>query len=695
MIAPRQILLFLYPIEISRDAHSQACGSSRKSRIPAISAVAGVETWFIKSLADAGSCHRHTPRKSSPHATFFTANRPGLAERRRKSHTVSFHRHQHTEDGAKEVTEKEDVDGGTFAFEEILPQPDLARQKINVDGWKVVTREEKWDGKRFATPRLDSEKHLYDGKVAIEEAYLRPDSTLKGLAVEDAEKGPREEEKGEGQVHTEEPLPRPDPTRQELLALVDQYDGLPYMDQLPIIHLLPRSEHIGGAFSAAPNESQDEDLEEENPPPDYTWPPDAETKNWLDELAIHLRTHPEADPQEIYEIYRALPEPRAPYLPPDLRGQLLHHLSVVERKNELSMLRYLSVIDDMKRNNIPLSVSEWTSAISFVASYVHRITETEVEAALQMWREMEKVSGVKANENTFNVLFDAACKAGKFVLAEMVYKEMEARGLPANRYHHVSLIFYYGLKKNANAVRAAYIRLVEAGEIVDTVVINAVISAFILASEPVAAEDVYEKMKRMHLGKEHANLHSRDWRKRRTVNISLKHLGRTNKNGRKSKYQSESIVAPDLQTFRILISYTAVQAGDLQSTARLLNEMKLFGLGLHHSMFHEVFRGFAVHGGVRYSEWDEARLESVWLSLLKALDDGAEGLELTKWLIYWVLWAFGKCAGKKRALAAWDEIREKWTHRSEEDLDYVLGCLRAVLNGPDFVARKQDWVLGM
>ena len=120
------------------------------------------------------------------------------------------------------------------------------------------------------------------------------------------------------------------------------------------------------------------------------------------------------------------------------------------------MLRYLSVVDDMKGTAIPLSTYEWTSALSFASRYVARSTVVEVESALHMWREMEHVAGVKGNDATFNVLFDVACKAGKFTLAEMIYKEMRARGFEFTRYHHVSQIHYYGLKGDGDGARAAY-----------------------------------------------------------------------------------------------------------------------------------------------------------------------------------------------------------------------------------------------
>lgn len=243
------------------------------------------------------------------------------------------------------------------------------------------------------------------------------------------------------QVLADDVEPESNRTREELLGLVDQYSGDSYTDQLPLLELPKLYQPSDG-----PHLTVSDNPEDEWPPPDYAWPADEETKKKLDDLWKGLKDYSNT-PEYIFELYRALPEPRAPYLSAKTRHKMLHHLAVVERKDEVSMLRYMSILDDVKQAAIPLSVSEWTSALSFVSRYVAISTEVEVEAALTLWREMEHVAGVKGTAATFNTLFDVSCKAGKFTLAEMIFKEMERRGLEWTRYHHTSMIFYYGQKK--------------------------------------------------------------------------------------------------------------------------------------------------------------------------------------------------------------------------------------------------------
>ncbi|RFU36099.1 hypothetical protein B7463_g162, partial [Scytalidium lignicola] len=480
-------------------------------------------------------------------------------------------------------------------------------------------------------------------------------------------------------------------TKEELIALVDEYGETSYANLQDTLGP-PKNFHFQPAGSPRITVSDKE--EDEWPPLRYEWPADSETKLKLHDLEEALKDFSK-DPMEIYQLYRTLPRPRAPYLPASTRHKLLRHLSVVERKDEQSMLRYLSIIDDMKETSIPLSTAEWTSAISFAARYVGTSTAAEVEAALHMWREMEHIAGVRGNEATFNVLFDVACKAGKFTLAEMIYKEMEARGFAFNRYHHVSLIHYHGLKGDGDGARAAYRDLVEAGEIVDTVVLNAMVSALISAKEANAAENIYERMKRMHLERSEARLPPRDYKERRQINLILMKMAKSLKKdpSKRARAQRRSVVAPDVQTYRILVNYFAVQEGDLEKTAKFLDEMKWFNVPLNGAIFLALLKGFANHGGIRYSSWTQERLESVWQAFMQSIHDETEDLYISKWMVTWALRAFAKCTGKSRTLEVWDEVKTKW-NPDEVELDFVMNTLRPLLEREDSIKRQPDWLLG-
>lgn len=485
--------------------------------------------------------------------------------------------------------------------------------------------------------------------------------------------------------------PQPNRTKEELLDLVDQYSGESYTDQLPILELPHLYQPSDGPFLSVSDKEEDE-----WPPPHHAWYADEDTQVVLDKIDKLISTRDAKDAEEIYQLYRQLPAPRAPYLEARTRHNLLHHLSVVERKDEQSMIRYLSVVDDMKGAAIPLTVTEWTSALSFVARYTTKSTEVDCAAALQMWKEMEHIAGVKGNSATFNVLFDVACKAGKFVLAEMIYKEMETRQLQADRYHHVSMIFYYGLQKSGDGARAAYKALVEAGEIVDTVVLNAMISALIRSHETSAAVNIYERMKRSHIESSGSRLQPRNFLKRRSLTRMLKVMATVARKDPKrlENFQSDSIIAPDLHTFKILVNHLAVDAGELDKTTQLMEEMRWFEIPLDGAIFLALLKGFSKHGGIRYTHWTDVRLEKVYAALISAVDNEEMDMRLTTWLIIWVLRAFAKCSGKSRTLAVWDEIRVKWTTADASGLDFVMSDLRITLEARDQAVARYDFVQG-
>jgi pentatricopeptide repeat protein len=468
-------------------------------------------------------------------------------------------------------------------------------------------------------------------------------------------------------------------TREELLALVDQYDIDSYSaDHAPLQEPSSPERLVTGPRFGVSDETGDYNW----PSRRFQWPPRCkEERRAIETLQAALEDNG-SDPQDLYRFYRALPAPRVPYLTAATRHKLLYRLGVLERKDEPAMLRYMSVIDDMQATGIPLTVYEWNCATSFAGRYVVRTTEVEVEAALRLWREMEHVSGIRANSATFNILFDTATKAGKFELAEMMYREMERRGYTFNRFHHVSLIHHYGLRGDGEGVRKAYKALVEAGEIVDTVVLNCTISSLIRAYEPEAAQQVYERMKKFHEEGRTISLPPRDYRRKREVTRALMRmskLGRTDPT-KLATFQRNTSIAPDIQTYRILIQYLSAHYGDLQKVASLLDEMRWYKVPLHGSIFLSLLKGFAIHGGILYSHWTSERLESVWKAYLHAVDQQVEGVYIGKWMVCWALKAFSKCFGKARTIEVWEEIKEKWKPEND-DLIVVTNVLRSLIEG--------------
>ncbi|SZF03233.1 unnamed protein product [Blumeria hordei] len=460
------------------------------------------------------------------------------------------------------------------------------------------------------------------------------------------------------------------PSKKELLELIDHYDG--QNTEFIQSDLGCRSPY---RHSETPKCKDHADTENDSYS-NYKRLCNDGTNHILNNLKKALSIEP-ADLDDVYQLYRSLPNTRAEYLDCQTRHKLLHVLSVIEHKDENSMLRFLSVVDDLKSLGIPLSLSEWNSAISFIGGSTRRVTLKETQAALQMWRDMEETTNLKADDVTFNILFNVACRASKFSLAEMIYNQMDERGLQPDRYHHVSNIMYFGMKQHGDGVRAAYRRLIEAGEIVDTIVLNAMISALIKAREPNSAENLYQRMKQTHLSRTNPPLPPRSYTCRRAVNKVLKMATQLAKGDiqKRNDLQNKSIMAPDSITYLLLIEHFAVEEGNLEKTIIFLDEMKWFALPVHGAIFIKLFRGFYIHGGIPYTSWTGVRLEFVYNSFIEALNSEETDLFISGGIVFWVLKAFLRCTGNSRALSIWEQLKERW---NPEPADLEL--LRPTLN---------------
>ena len=391
---------------------------------------------------------------------------------------------------------------------------------------------------------------------------------------------------------------------------------------------------------------------------------------------MDMLNNPEADPEALFDFYKELSFPGVLHLPRKYRNKLLQRLSVVEKKSRKAMLRYMCIIDDMGAAGLSLDVNQWTSAVHLVGRCYSVVTAVEVESALRIWKKMEEEANVRSSHITFNILFDIAVKSGKFALAEMILQEMETRHLKVNRFAHVGLIYYYGLRHDGDKVRKAYRDLVEAGQIVDTVVLNCVIVSLIRAGELPAAEQVYQRMKAIRAKRTGARLPPSNFKQSRELARVLEKAAVYYKKDpeRRKQFQREQSLSPDVHTYVIFLEHHVSETGELQRIADLLDEMQLLGIPIHGRLFMELFRGFSLHGGVRYSSWTAVRLESVWSSFMGVLENEIEGVFVGKWMAIWAIRAFIKCCGKKRSIEIWDELRSRWK-ASEKDTSLIYSIL--------------------
>ena len=480
------------------------------------------------------------------------------------------------------------------------------------------------------------------------------------------------------------PKRRPILSKQELLALLDPYDDTEEIGSIEDYLKYIRDPYMRGYAQPDPQRFSFARTIEDYDYPNLEQVIEAgeEERQTLWELRFavlsRLRSPHRVPLDRIYDIYQRLPEPRMLYMHARFRHQLLRALGQPGERESRSMLRYFEVIADVKNTGIPLTAAEWNCAISFAGKYVGTVTETEVEAALKLWREMECDAGIKATNVTFNILFDMACKAGNFTLAEMIYREMESRGHYYNRYHYTSLVHFFGLKQETSGMRAAYKEMVDAGEMIDTVVLNAVIGGLLRSGEEGPAERLYERMKEASLGDDGGEgiIPARTPVSDRAITRSLlmfAKIGRRNPASQPA-LQRMTPLAPDLQTYRLLVNYYGVKRGDLGKAAAYIDEMKFFKIPLHHAIFLALFKGFATHGGHPRSPWPEHRLAGIYDALLDALDSDSAALEVRTWLAVWALRAFARCSTRERVLDVYDALKARWS-LSHADEQFMIDFL--------------------
>ncbi|OTB13038.1 hypothetical protein K445DRAFT_320546 [Daldinia sp. EC12] len=474
--------------------------------------------------------------------------------------------------------------------------------------------------------------------------------------------------------------PREVRPKQELLEIVDQYDNTSVNEHLEFLRdpYLRRYAPANGPNVMVSNKEEDINLQSVDLRQRLD-PEVSEAVQKLEEIVLlKLRRPATTDLDEVFDRYLALPEPRASHMTARLRHQLLAVLGMTERKDSKSMLRYFSVVTDVKNSGFPLTLFEWNTAMSFASRYVGRSTEVEVEAALHLWREMEQVAGVRASEVTFNILFDVSSKAGKFTLAEMIYQEMMTRGFQFNRYHHVSLIHYFGLKRDTSGMRAAYKEMVESGEVIDSVVLNSIISGFLASGEEPSAERVYEKMKISARGI--SAIPDRNYSMQKNITKILMMFARVGKKhpDMRPNFQKTALISPDLQTYRLLINHYGPRLGDLSKVAQFLDEMKLFEVQLHGAIFLALFKAFGKHGSAG-SDWSAARLVSVFNAFLDALDSGTEGLYISTWMAMAILGAFARFSSRDQMLDIYETLRSRWNldpANSQFMIDFLQRLMR-------------------
>ena len=436
-----------------------------------------------------------------------------------------------------------------------------------------------------------------------------------------------------------DPMPVPEITKEEYKDMVDTY-GLPSdMWDKPAFGMLPprskkRKQHnpLAPRLVVSP--------EQESKPP-YTErvvlePEDEKHAYALKRLNQRLKDRRgKTSLKRLWKYYTLLPTPRLRYMSDWMIRRLFGHLTWVDRPHYdvETRRRYFILLEDCIGEQIPLTATEWSAAMHLAGRAVKKGSDNEVKDAIELWLKMEE-TGVKANNVTFNILFYVAIKAGRFALADTIYNEIVSRNMELDRYFRVSMVYYAGSRRDGDAVRKAFNDMVNAGEIIDTSVMNCVVLSLIRAGEPEAADHVFRKMKALHESK-FGSQSPEDWQARRKLAKLLNRTGRRlraerkdheksffggqySSDDRREQIQEATPIAPDTRTYRMLLRYNTRASGDLDRVRELLEENNKRGFHIHGSVYLNIFSAFIIHGGYVHSAWKPSVLESYWRDFLEA-----------------------------------------------------------------------------
>lgn len=338
--------------------------------------------------------------------------------------------------------------------------------------------------------------------------------------------------------------------------------------------------------------------------------------------------------EKLWNMYQNLRSPRPRYLDDATFARFFRQLSwIMFKDSEVTMRRYFALLNECIGERVCLSRAIWNDAIHFAGRWLRHATSNEVKVAVETWMRMEN-AGYQADKVTFNILFGVAVRAGRYALADTIYAELRARDLTIDRYFRASMIHYAGVKRDGDGVRQAFRDLVDAGEVVDTAVMNCVILSLIRSGEPAAAENVFYRMKALHEQK-FGVAALRDWRKARELAQILNRTGRQlrkqkehheasffggafSADEQRERIQKVTPIAPNASTYALLIKHHAYTSGNLDEIRALLEEMTQNDHHVHGSVYVHLLRGFWTHGGYAFSAWSRKSLEEFWTEILNA-----------------------------------------------------------------------------
>ena len=345
--------------------------------------------------------------------------------------------------------------------------------------------------------------------------------------------------------------------------------------------------------------------------------------------------------QYVFSLYKRLPSPGISILSVEERAQLLHRFAHPQDRRRSNARYFLSLFNDMIEAGFKLSKSLCTSAIYFTGHKVPRLEKRDLMDAIAIWHRMESTYGLEADDVVFELLYRIATLSGHFAVADRLYQEMKKRGVRLSRRGYVTMLHSYGFRRDVAGIHKTFEELVSSGEVVDTTVLNCLISSLLNAGDLDTAQNIYSRMmqdsaksvakamtahtKAVLLPSTSADFAVRRSRSQNLCAIFEDYLEIRKKQGNQDVPDLYVPVVPNIRTFAILFRYHCLSTGDMTAVSQLLDDMeKFFESPPKVIIYYFLFRGFGIHTSAK--GWTEKLLLGAWDAFKRVLYDSQQRL---------------------------------------------------------------------
>ena len=588
--------------------------STRRPR-PSVASIADV---FVGSLVLAGFCHEHSPRGQTFSTLAIRASEPNLRELRKSSRQYSgappTQRHLGISGYAVQQSRRGSWFSHALAASESSP-PENPKSPSS-------TKEDETKDKHYVLPRLpevpDTSSHS-----RLEDRFFDSISGNEGpSASANKESSSKDTEETTGVPSEPAAYGRRDKkVRAAIASMLDRLFGtrFDWADALeamaPLRKVKRENDGSRDALESLP----------------------------VARLVDALPSSERSSEQYLFRLYRQIPAPGILYLSKASRATLLRRLATPPNRRPIDVRRFLAVVDDMIATGLPMSRSLWSSAIHMAGRSIDgKLSKRRLVKAVGLWQHMEHVAGIKADAVTFNILFEIATKANQFIVADRLEEEMKNRRIAFSRMGRVSKIYACGMRKDVPGIRENFNKFVAAGDLVDTVVLNCLMAAFLRAGDTETAEQLYAQMLQTQVKENRRSSRSKKVSSKDQPSLSpeltfyrakSRRLARVLSRSKGLRYslpafhrelQESLSLVPDTRTFYIWLQHCVRVTGDLNMFMNVLQDMeKVYDIPPRYLIYLLLFEGFATHGRRRKKVWTAEKLRLTWVSFLQAVRDSS------------------------------------------------------------------------